>query len=177
MRRAVYILALALIMAIVAIVWLLLTPLGASHNPFNLAVSPDPDGEDVQNFSKVAADRFPTRPDTDENANAWSKITLAKKPDSIDGAWASRWKGADGKWTVGSAFVQSVKDRVYILYVEPADYYHVEARRVGDTLTGRFININIASDTSPFVARIVDNTRIDGVWLQGRWDFHRQIAK
>jgi hypothetical protein len=145
-----------------------------TRNPFGVLDVTDPDGEDVQKFARDAAERIPAKADEDANAGAWSNMTLVNKPDSIEGPWSSRWNGGAEKWIGnGTAHIRIAKDRVYILYSDATGSYLVDAKRAGNTLVGRYVNINNPKDVSPFFGRIVDNTRIDGAWSQGRWDLRR----
>jgi len=146
------------------------------RNPFKVQDVPDPDGEDVKAFSakvKLEGDA------KDANAKQWVEDATAGKKGSLDGEWSSRWNGgkADADWISGTARVKSVGDRVYILYSDRTNTYLIDARREGkNRLVGRYVNTNVAKDTSPWVGVVVDNERIDGVWSQGRWDLRRKIA-
>jgi hypothetical protein len=49
----------------------------------------------------------------------------------------------------------------------------------GGQFVGSWIQIGNPNDRGPFVARIVDHGRIDGVWSwdgRGRWDFRRRLV-
>jgi hypothetical protein len=118
------------------------------------------------------------------NAGAWtggSQLLTA----SIDGAWESRWKGAaDPKiagdtadtWKAGPAQVKAVDDRLYLKFAWSAGARKglIEARREGaNRLVGKYINLSNPQITRPWIGLILDNTRIDGRFPEGRLDFRR----
>ena len=79
----------------------------------------------------------------------------------------------------GAAQVKSVGDRVYILYQEKrGGAYLLDLRRTGiDLLVGRYVNLKLPNDSTPWVGRIVDPERIDGQWAGGRWDLRRRLRE
>jgi|MudIll2142460700_1097286.scaffolds.fasta_scaffold01650_9 hypothetical protein len=138
------------------------------RNPFSVEDVPDPTGGDVEDFARTV--RPSADPTTDENALAW--VTVATDSDGLEGAWTSRWRTGDGAWQQGVATLRLDGDRVFILYKD-AGTYLIEAQRRGDRLVGRYVNVNLPSDTSPFYGLVVDPYRIDGYWARGRWDLRR----
>ena len=143
---------------------------GKTRNPFKVKDVPDPYGKDVKSFAatvKLGAD-------LDPNARQW-----AAKASSLDGKWSSRWNvGAGSEWIAGTATVEKVGDRVYILYKDPTNTYLIEAKLIGKSrLVGRYLNLGVNSDSFPWVGEIVNDERIDGMWTMGRWDLRRKIAR
>jgi hypothetical protein len=56
--------------------------------------------------------------------------------------------------------------------------YLIELRRAGDDLlVGRYKNLTIASDSTPWVGGIISPERIDGRWAGGRWDLRRRLSR
>jgi hypothetical protein len=145
-----------------------------SRNPFGVKDVMAPDWKDVQLFAATV--KLPSGP-KDANAAPWGK-KVAQQPRSIDGAWSGRWKGgsAEDKWSAGTAQIKTVGQRVYILYQEGDYRYLIDARKLGkNRLVGKYLNLQDHRDTYPWVGRIVNNERIDGMWTGGRWDFRRQF--
>jgi CubicO group peptidase (beta-lactamase class C family) len=116
--------------------------------------------------------------DEDSNAAAWG-MTVGEPPASIDGEWSSRWNvdSAGDEWSTGSASIESVGDRVYMLYHEGEAGFLIEARREGEQLIGKYLDLQDHRDSYAWYGRIVDNLRIDGAWVGGRWDFRRQLKE
>ncbi|MEM7307928.1 MAG: serine hydrolase [Planctomycetota bacterium] len=144
---------------------------GPPRNPFGVADVPCPEGEDVQALARQArleGDR------SDPNARRWPARRIQGGSASLIGAWSGRWRyGTRGRWRSGQAELRTVDDRVFLLF---DDAYLIEARRTGDGgLMGRYVNLSNATDTSPWVGRIVSPGRIDGAWSGGRWDFRRHL--
>ena len=138
------------------------------RNPFQVPADvPDPTGPDVELFAQGLEPGDPTQ---DENAVAW--VIVATKADGLGGAWSSRWRSGGGEWHQGVATMVLSPDRAFILYRD-AGTYLIEAERRGDRLVGRYVNLNIPADTSPWVGVIIDDYRIDGHWSKGRWDLRR----
>jgi hypothetical protein len=138
------------------------------RNPFSLDDVPDPLGTDVEEFARTAA--VNPAPDSDENALAW--VTVATEGDGLAGAWTSRWRAGDGPWVRGVATMHVDGDRAFILYRDESTYL-IETAIRGDRLVGRYVNVKIPRDTSPWLGVIVDPYRIDGYWSRGRWDLRR----
>jgi hypothetical protein len=129
---------------------------------------PDPNGPDVEQFAaSVPASR---ELDLDENAVAW--VAIATAVDRVDGAWASRWRSGEGEWRQGVATLHKQHEQVFILYKD-AGTYLIEAAQRGDRLVGRYVNVHVPGDTSPWVGHVVNPYRIDGYWRGGRWDLRR----
>jgi len=140
-----------------------------ARNPFGLVDVVDCCGPDVQAF----ADEVPRFGEPgDANAEPWAGGGDGSDFTSIDGTWAGRWQTEDYEWVVGTAEIRTEKGRVYIHYRDESNYL-VEAERRGDLLVGRYISQGGFEETSPWVGRIVSNSRIDGAYLIGRWDFRR----
>lgn len=140
-------------------------------NPFGVADVPDPDGPDVRTFAtqvKLPGDAH------DPNAPLWMALTV----DVLDGEWASRWNGGTQEgWLVGMAQVKCVGQRVYILFRDQHWTYLIDTQRLGkDLLVGRYVNVGVPDDSSPWVGRIINAERIDGQWSHGRWDLRRQLG-
>jgi hypothetical protein len=142
-------------------------------NPFGVADVLAPDWKDVELFAatvQLAGDA------NDANAAPWAGV---QQRESIDGEWAGRWGGgsaADG-WGVGTATIQTVGDRVYILFRQGGwANYLIDARKVGENrLVGKYLNLQDHRDSYPWVGLIVSPERIDGAWTGGRWDFRRHL--
>lgn len=144
------------------------------RNPFGEPDVPDPCGEDVRAFASQVT--LPGGKD-EPNAEPWNSKPLTGSAESLDGEWESRWNGdAPGsQWSVGMAEVRSVGDCIYILFQQ---VYLIELRRAGDDLlVGRYKNLTIASDSTPWVGRIISPERIDGRWAGGRWDLRRRLSR
>jgi hypothetical protein len=147
------------------------------RNPFGVTDVSDPDGEDVKTFAEDV--KLPGGAD-DANAKLWTDKTAKGTPKSLDGEWASRWTGgsAGTDWIDGTADVKSVGERVYILYKDKTGSYLIDARRAKkDRLVGRYVNLDFAGDSGPWVGQVVDPERIDGQWGEGRWDLRRKLAE
>ena len=152
-----------------------------TRNPFGVQDAPDPDGPDVEEF----ADSIELSGGADDpNAQRWGSVT-EELPDSIAGAWSSRWNGgADPAiagdtaqdWKEGKAMAKVADGRFYLLFDWNGGKHQalLDVRYVApDTLLGRYINLGSPDITRPWVGRIVDNRRIDGRWTNGRLDFRR----
>jgi hypothetical protein len=154
-------------------------PADEKRNPFDKTDVPDPTGEDVKKYAeqvKLSGGK------DDKNAEQWVKNQTEGKKGSLDGEWSGRW--SDG--SSATVKIKVIKDRVYILYTEEKNptykgrVYLVEAVRDKDRLVGRWIDVDRPGDTTPFVGKIVDDERIDGVWGANgtdRWDFRRNLKK
>ncbi|MEO8925473.1 MAG: hypothetical protein ABI330_22085 [Caldimonas sp.] len=153
-----------------------------SRNPFGVADAPDPDAKDVEEF---AAGVDLCGLDDDPNAPAWSGAPTGERHEPLQGTWSSRWNGgADPsiasdtpeRWKAGTARLETVGERVFILFdwSDGARQALVDARRDGpNTLRGRYVNLGDLSITRPWVGLIVDPRRIEGCWSHGRLDFRR----
>jgi hypothetical protein len=151
------------------------------RNPFGVQDAPDPDGPDVDEFADSVALSGGAH---DPNAQAWGS-GAGKVPDSIAGAWSSRWNGGVDPtlpgdtaqaWKEGKATVRVAGGRFYLLFdwAGGARQALLDVRYIApDTLVGRYINLSNPEITRPWVGMIVDNWRIDGRWTNGRLDFRR----
>lgn len=139
-----------------------------TRNPFAVDDVPDPVGGDVEDFARSV--RAAADPASDDNALAW--VAVATEAQGLEGAWTSRWRTGDGAWQQGVATLRVDGDRVFILYKD-AGTYLFEAERRGDRLVGRYVNLDLPTDTSPWYGIIQDDFRIDGFWARGRWDLRR----
>ena len=150
------------------------------RNPFGLAdVADHFFGEELAEW---AIDVELSGGEDDPNAEEWAQPSAQPSFDSIDGEWSGRWSepGNDAEaWTTGTARIKSVGDRVFFLYRAQEDEYLCEAMREGDRLVGTYVNTDPAmfDDNGPWVGLIVGPDRIDGEWLDGRWDFRRVAAE
>ncbi len=148
------------------------------RNPFGTMDVPSPDDSEVASY---AARVSPGEGD-DVNAARWAPPRTPADP--IDGSWSSRWNGgtdptisndAPNKWKAGKSEVRVVGDRVYLRFDWDGGRRHglIEARRDGNRLVGKYINLTDPKITRPWVGLIVDATRIDGRHPNGRLDFRR----
>jgi hypothetical protein len=149
------------------------------RNPFGTMDVPDPAGRDVVDFAATVA--LDGR-SGDVNADAWAEIPAAGP---LEGVWASRWNGgADPtiagdtpvQWKQGRAALRIVGDRVYLRFDWNRGRRHglIEARCDGARgLVGKYINLTNPAITRPWVGLVVDDTRIDGCFPNGRLDFRR----
>lgn len=114
--------------------------------------------------------------DDDKNAALWSQSHLRFSGDDLDGLWATRWGGgtARGEWAQGVARVQVFDGYFYALTHDGRADCLIAAKKVGRyRLAGRYINLAVTHEVLPWVGRVVNNSRIDGFWSQGRWDLRR----
>jgi len=146
----------------------------APRNPFGAPDVADVGGADVVAFAATVP--AAASPD-DENAPLW---TGARRPEAagvLDGSWASRWRGgARSVWTTGTAIVQVANDTLFVLIRDPAGSYLIEARKDGDRWLGRYANLAVPGDSTPWVGLAVGDGRIDGFWAHGRWDLRRRAT-
>jgi len=117
----------------------------------------------------------------DRNAPQWAPAATGRDGGGIDGEWFGRW--AVG--TTGTARVRVIGDRLFALYTDFSGQmsgrsWLLEAKVLpGGRVVGSWIQIGNPNDRGPFVGRIVDDERIDGVWSwdgRGRWDFRRRLG-
>jgi hypothetical protein len=150
------------------------------RNPFGTMDVPAPDDRDVMDYAAIAALAGDA---ADVNAAAWAAI--AAQSDPLDGIWASRWNGgADPTiagdtpeaWKAGRAEVRVAGERIYLRF----DWDHGRrhglidaARDRAGRLVGKYINLTNPVITRPWVGLVVDATRIDGCFPNGRLDFRR----
>ena len=153
-----------------------------ARNPFGLEdLADDFFGEELQEWASGV--ELGGGPD-DPNSEAWPAPSAQREFDSIDGEWAGRWSESqkdDKAWMTGTATIKSVGDRVFFLYRSEGneDEYLCEALREGNRLVGSYVNIDpfMWDDNGPWVGLIVGSDRIDGKWLDGRWDLRRVAAE
>ncbi len=150
------------------------------RNPFGVIDVPDPEGADVMQFAGTAA--LDGAAD-DVNSAAWG-TEESSQHDTIEGNWSSRWNGgADptiagdtaDKWKQGRGEARVTGDRVYLYFDwdSGARKGLIDARREGQRLVGKYINLTSPAITRPWVGRIVSDERIDGRFPEGRLDFRR----
>jgi len=147
----------------------------APRNPFGAPDVPAIDGDDVVAFAATV----PTAasPD-DENAPLWTGARAPETAGALDGAWAGRWRGgARSVWTTGTAIVHVAEDRLFALVRDPGGSYLIEAKRAGgDRWLGRYANLAMPGDSTPWVGLAASDGRIDGFWAHGRWDLRRRAT-
>jgi hypothetical protein len=149
------------------------------RNPFGVADVADPVTPEVSQLAERVL--LPGGSD-DRNAEQWAPETTVREGSGLDGAWYGRWEvGA-----AGAARIKIAGDRFFALYT---DY---SGRMAGKTwlleaqilengrLVGSWVQVGDRSDTGPFVGRVVDDERIDGIWSRDgaqRWDFRRRLKQ
>jgi hypothetical protein len=74
--------------------------------------------------------------------------------------------------------IATVGQTVYILWKETKSVELLVAVRDGDRLIGRSADVDSPEDVGFWTGLVVDDSRIDGAWLDGdgsirRWDFRR----
>jgi hypothetical protein len=147
---------------------------GTPRNPFGAPDVPAVDGPDVAAFAATVP---AAAADDDENAPLWTGARPPRTAGALDGAWASRWRGgARSVWTTGTAIVQVAGDTLFVLIRDPAGAYLIEARQDGDRWLGRYANLAMAGDSTPWVGLAASDGRIDGFWAHGRWDLRRRAT-
>jgi hypothetical protein len=153
----------------------------ALRNPFGVMDVPGPDDAEVLAF---AAGAMLEASADDANAAAWGTLGASGRYETIAGNWSSRWNGgADptipgdttDQWKQGLSQVREAGARVYLLFAwdHGARRGLIDARRAGDRLTGKYVNLTDPAITRPWAGLIVSNQRIDGRWTGGRLDFRR----
>jgi hypothetical protein len=150
------------------------------RNPFGTMDVPEPNDRDVTDFAATAVLAGGR---DDVNAPAWCAPLPSADP--LEGAWASRWNGgADPtipgdtpeQWKQGRAELRIAGSRVYLRFDWDHGRRHglIDARRDGaHRLVGKYINLTNPAITRPWVGLVVDATRIDGCFPNGRLDFRR----
>jgi hypothetical protein len=128
-----------------------------TRNPFGVMDVPDPDDAEVMQF---AGSTTLAGSADDANAAIWSTAEGASQPGSIEGNWSSRWNGAADptmsgdaadKWKQGRCEARTAEDRVY-LYFDwnfGARKGLIDARREGQRLVGKYINLTSPAITVP----------------------------
>ena len=119
----------------------------------------------------------------DVNAAHWASLPALSDP--LEGGWASRWNGgADPtiagdtpeRWKQGRAEVRVVGERIYLRFDWDEGRRHglIDAvRDGGNGLIGKYINLTNPAIVRPWIGLVVDATRIDGCFPNGRLDFRR----
>lgn len=133
----------------------------ASRNPFGVPDVGDPLGPDVLAFAE-------------------EKLALPNghgRGVALDGFWRGHWDRQQPSLDLGgghsgeATFVERDR-RVFVLYRDVSTYL-IESRRSGDVLMGRYQNLDLLADSTPWVGVIASDTRVYGLWAKGRWDFDR----
>jgi len=149
------------------------------RNPFGTMDVPSPDDGEVMAYAATAA--LDGGAD-DVNATAWA---AEPHSDPLEGMWSSRWNGgadptipgdAPDKWKQGRAEVRVAGERLYFRFDWDGGRRHGLIEAVcedGGKLVGKYINLTDPKIQRPWVGRIVDLTRIDGCFPEGRLDFRR----
>ena len=148
------------------------------RNPFGTMDVPAPDDREVMDYAVTATLAGDAG---DVNAARWASIPTA---DPLEGAWASRWNGgADPtiagdtpeNWKDGRAEVRIVGERIYLRFDWDHGRRHglIDAVRDGERLVGKYINLTNPAIMRPWVGRVVEASRIDGSFPNGRLDFRR----
>src|SRR5262245_28139228 len=150
------------------------------RNPFGTMDVPGPHDQAVMDY---AASVILAGDASDSNAVSWAAISEPSDP--IEGVWASRWNGGadptipgdtSDKWKQGCAEVRTAGNAIYLRFDWDGGRRHglIEARRNGaNRLVGKYINLTDPKITRPWLGLIVDGTRIDGCFPNGRLDFRR----
>ena len=144
----------------------------SGKNPFGVKDVGEINYEEVQRF---ASSSVLNGADNDPNAEKWAESqTPNGETGTMEGSWSSRWSGGTmgSEWRKGNAQIKRVDDTFFILYEDNGKYL-IEGKIEKDSLAGKYINLNDEADAGPWVGKVVSNVRIDGQWLQGRWDFRR----
>ncbi len=130
---------------------------------------PDPLGEDVLVFDSSVGVII------DPHAHEWVDVGESGEYESIEGPWRGRWYRTDDHQLrhEGAAHVFTVGEWIYIYYTDATNQYLIKAKMKGKRLIGRYVNLGVKQDSSPWVGVVVNNRRIDGRYLGGCWDFRR----
>lgn len=150
------------------------------RNPFGTMDVPSPDDSEVMDYAATA-----TLPGDASDGNAAPWAAIAAPSDPLEGIWRSRWNGgADptiagdtpDRWKQGRAELRVAGERIYLRFDWDHGRRHglIEAAREGaGRLVGKYINLTTPAITRPWVGRVVDATRIDGCFPDGRLVFRR----
>lgn len=114
----------------------------------------------------------------DPNDSIWFHEHSQEFTDELNGFWSTRWNGgiARDQWITGIGHLQVYGQYLYVITHDELSKVNclIAARRLdGDRLAGRYINLYVPREVPPWVGRIINKDRIDGLWLQGRWDLRR----
>jgi hypothetical protein len=150
------------------------------RNPFGTLDVPEPGDSDVMDYAATA-----TLAGDAADGNAADCAPIPASSDPLDGIWASRWNGgADPTitgdtpqtWKQGHAEVRVIGARIYLRFDWDDGRRHglIDARREGGyRLVGKYINLTNPAIMRPWIGLVVDATRIDGCFPNGRLDFRR----
>ena len=150
------------------------------RNPFGTMDVPEPGDSEVMHFAISAS---LSGDSADDNAAHWASIRALSDP--LEGAWASRWNGGTDPtiagdtpeiWKQGHAEVRIIGERIYLRFDWDHGRRHglIDARRDnGYGLIGKYINLTNLAITRPWIGLVVEATRIDGCFPNGRLDFRR----
>jgi hypothetical protein len=150
------------------------------RNPFGTMDVPGPGDAEVMHFAITAA---LAGDEADGNAADWAPVPASSDP--LEGAWASRWNGgADptiagdtpDAWKQGRAEIRAAGSRVYLKFDWDGGRRHGLIDAVRDSsygLIGKYINLTNPVIVRPWIGLVVDATRIDGCFPNGRLDFRR----
>jgi len=150
------------------------------RNPFAVNDVVDPFNDTVLEFARGVDLKGD---DDDVNATEWTPKPVIGNPMHLDGDWFGRWNNSGtGGWHKGTAKIKEEDDRIFILYREAKGTigYLIEVRKgENGKLVGAYTTVGSTSGTSPWVGRLVDGERIDGMWSSsgGRWDFRRRAVR
>jgi hypothetical protein len=114
----------------------------------------------------------------DANADNWAALASSSEHTSLAGRWKGRWIRPTGRamidvWNAGDACIRMFGDQACIDFHDGKSAYLIVAWLSESRLVGRYINCTFVEDCLPWVGQVVGNTRIDGFWPLGRWDFRR----
>ena len=140
-----------------------------------LAASP----ADAPEVAKLARQVALTGAANDANALSWCPEPTAGQASSLNGPWYFRRSSqkTPNVWTMGTATVLTLGDRVYVEMKDKDRRFLLEAQRTENRLAGRMLNLANAADSTPWVGLIVDPERIDGQFGGGRWDLRRRLPE
>ena len=116
----------------------------------------------------------------DDPLDRWRISQPFYKPGILDGEWWSRWKGGTvgDHWKIGLAFIRTAGNYLYIHHHDDlTDYLALSLSPKGKVLAGRYVNVLVPYDSTPWAARILNKDYIKGLWGQGRWDLRRAVEK
>jgi hypothetical protein len=136
------------------------------------------EGEELFGFAQcIHLDGGPV----DENSTVWfSGDRLEPNKSTLDGVWASRWNGTGvhlRSWRTGIAILLVRGEFLTAVYedndVADNPYLLIARRNAAGIFVGRYVNFTKPTDSTPWAGVVVDESRIDGQWKWGRWDFRR----
>lgn len=115
--------------------------------------------------------------ENDVNETQWGTVPGAENFKSIIGAWKTRWRydqNENNCWWSGHGEIRRDDEWFLIEFTDVTGQYLIKARedQSGGRLVGRYWG-KFNRDTSPWVGKIVNHRRIDGLWKYGRMDLRR----